>query len=43
MLEVAVASAFIFAVVILVILAFSGDENDGLHHPRPSDENWRHW
>lgn len=43
MLETAVALAFICAAAILLILAFTADDRDGLSRPRPSDENWRHW
>lgn len=43
MLEAAVAAAFVFAAVILLILAFSSGEDDGLNLPNPSNENWRHW
>lgn len=43
MLELAVAVAFVSAAIILLVLAMSAGESDGVNLPRPSDENWRHW
>lgn len=43
MLEIAVVAAFVTAAIILLVLALSAGEGDGVELPRPSDDNWRHW